>query len=412
MTLSCFQPKATPLRPFRRLSTSRYTMPMFIPIRARANTALQLRKTSNPWRTALAVALGLLACAGASAQRAATVQVDEVVREPLTQTVPILGRLVTNDQGVVAATVAGPVTTVHVRVGDRIEAGALIAELNADRREAMVARSQSDLSMNKARLAAAAAQLRISRGEMNRLEKLKGSAAFPRARYEDQQHDVVRFTSAQAEAAAALSRTEAELSMARIELARTQVRAPYNAVITRRHVSSGAYVRLGDAVVSLLNVDALEIEADVPSNRLSGLTNGAVVKAQLDGGTLIEATVRAVIPDEDPLTRTRKVRLQADFTSQLAGAVNQSITVLVPVGEPRDVLSVHKDALIARRGGQMVFVIQDGKASPRTVQLGEAVGARFEVLSGLKPGDMAVVRGNERLRPGQALKTGKKSLKP
>ena len=383
-------------------------MPIPIPVRARVNTALQLRRTSNPWRTAFAVALGLLVCAGASAQRAATVQVDEVVREPLTQTIPILGRLVTNDQGVVAATVAGPVTTVHVRVGDRIEAGALIAELNADRREAMIARSQSDLSMNKARLAAAAAQLRISRGEMSRLEKLKGSAAFPRARYEDQQHDVVRFTSAQAEAAAALSRTEAELSMARIELARTQVRAPYNAVITRRHVSPGAYVRLGDAVVSLLNVDALEIEADVPSNRLSGLTNGAVVKAQLDGGTLIDATVRAVIPDEDPLTRTRKVRLQADFTGQLAGAVNQSITVLVPVGEPRDVLSVHKDALIARRGGQMVFVIQDGKASPRTVQLGEAVGARFEVLGGLKPGDMAVVRGNERLRPGQAVKTGKK----
>ena len=383
-------------------------MPIPIPVRARANTALQLHRTSNPGRTAFAVALGLLVCAGASAQRAATVQVDEVVREALTQTIPILGRLVTNDQGVVAATVAGPVTTVHVRVGDRIEAGALIAELNADRREAMIARSQSDLSMNKARLAAAAAQLRISRGEMNRLEKLKGSAAFPRARYEDQQHDVVRFTSAQAEAAAALSRTEAELSMARIELARTQVRAPYNAVITRRHVSPGAYVRLGDAVVSLLNVDALEIEADVPSNRLSGLTNGAVVKAQLDGGTLIDATVRAVIPDEDPLTRTRKVRLQADFTGQLAGAVNQSITVLVPVGEPRDVLSVHKDALIARRGGQMVFVIQDGKASPRTVQLGEAVGARFEVLGGLKPGDMAVVRGNERLRPGQAVKTGKK----
>ena len=80
--------------------------------------------------------------------------------------------------------------------------------------------------MHKARLAAAAAQLRISRGEMNRLEKLKGSTAFPRARYEDQQHEVVRFTSAQAEAAAALSRTEAELSMARIELARTQRARP------------------------------------------------------------------------------------------------------------------------------------------------------------------------------------------
>jgi len=383
-------------------------MPMFTPLRAHTNPPKISRRTSNRLRSALTVVVGLIVCVGANGQRAATVQVDEVVREPLTQTVPILGRLVTNDHGVVAAAVAGPVATVHVRVGDRIEAGALIAELNADRRKAMIARSQSDLSMHKARLSAAAAQLRISRSEMNRLEKLKGSTAFPRARYEDQQHEVVRFTSAQAEAAAALSRTEAELSMAGIELARTRVRAPYNAVVTRRHVSPGAYVRLGDAIVSLLNVDALEIEADVPSNRLSGLREGTVVKAQLDGGALFDATVRAVIPDEDPLTRTRQVRLQADFTGRLAGAVNQSITVLVPVGEPRDVLSVHKDALIARRGGQMVFVIQNGKASPRTVQLGEAVGARFEVLSGLKPGDRVVVRGNERLRPGQAVKTGKK----
>jgi multidrug efflux pump subunit AcrA (membrane-fusion protein) len=71
------------------------------------------------------------------------------------------------------------------------------------------------------------------------------------------------------------------------------------------------------------------------------------------------------------------------------------------VGAVRDVLSVPKDALVQGRDGWTVFVAADGKAQPRPVQLGIALGNRYEVLGGLTPGDLVVVRGNERLRPGQ-----------
>jgi multidrug efflux pump subunit AcrA (membrane-fusion protein) len=64
---------------------------------------------------------------------------------------------------------------------------------------------------------------------------------------------------------------------------------------------------------------------------------------------------------------------------------------------------VPKDALVQGRGGWTVFVAQDGKAEPRTVQIGVALGERFEVLDGLRDGDMVVTRGNERLRPGQEI---------
>jgi multidrug efflux pump subunit AcrA (membrane-fusion protein) len=63
----------------------------------------------------------------------------------------------------------------------------------------------------------------------------------------------------------------------------------------------------------------------------------------------------------------------------------------------------------------MVFILvrnKEGKgrsAFPRTITLGESVGSRFEVLSGLKPGDQVVIRGNERLRPGQKIKINKAS---
>ena len=76
--------------------------------------------------------------------------------------------------------------------------------------------------------------------------------------------------------------------------------------------------------------------------------------------------------------------------------------MLIPAGEIRDVLTVHKDAVM-NRSGQMVVLNDGGKATFRQVKLGEAVGVRFVVLDGLKEGDQVVVRGNERLRPGQAI---------
>jgi hypothetical protein len=115
------------------------------------------------------------------------------------------------------------------------------------------------------------------------------------------------------------------------------------------------------------------------------------------------AVVRAVIPTENALTRTRPVR----FTTQVAGetplqyATDQSVTVLLPVAEPRDIVSVHKDAVIARGADYIVYVVEHGKAQVREIETGEPAGRRFEVISGLAPGDLVVTRGNERLRPGQ-----------
>ena len=78
--------------------------------------------------------------------------------------------------------------------------------------------------------------------------------------------------------------------------------------------------------------------------------------------------------------------------------------VCMPIGPKRDVVSVHKDAIIREAAGAVVFVVVDGIARKRPVELGEAFGARFEVLAGLAPGDQVVVRGNERLRPGQSVR--------
>ena len=115
--------------------------------------------------------------------------------------------------------------------------------------------------------------------------------------------------------------------------------------------------------------------------------------------------MRAVIPEENPLTQTRAVRFRPDFATdgrQLAS--NQSVTVEIPIGAAGEAVTVHKDAVLSRQGKSKVFLVVDGQVKPRDVKLGDAVGGRYVVLGGLEPGDIVVIRGNERLRPGQAIR--------
>ena len=84
-------------------------------------------------------------------------------------------------------------------------------------------------------------------------------------------------------------------------------------------------------------------------------------------------------------------------------AANQSVTILLPTGGGEEVVTVHKDAVIRQGPKAIAYVVQDGVANPRPLDLGLAVGSRFQVLDGVSPGDVVVVRGNERLRPGQSV---------
>jgi hypothetical protein len=97
------------------------------------------------------------------------------------------------------------------------------------------------------------------------------------------------------------------------------------------------------------------------------------------------------------------VRLSADLADaeDLPLAAGKSITLEVPVTAPREALVVPKDALVQSAGAWTVMVVEDGTVARRQVELGQSDGERIEVLSGLSDGEVVVVRGNERLRPGQ-----------
>lgn len=366
-----------------------------------------LLQTARRWVALAGLCLvgGSLAEPALAQQRPSLVRVDPVRSEPLSQTVPVVGRLVARQAGSVAAQISGPIAEFRVEVGDRVAAGDIIAILDDAEMSAERQMAAADVTVAQAELATKRAEVTLARLELKRLERLKTSAAFNQARFNDASQEVVIAEAGAQEAEATVAGARARLRLAEINLADTEVLAPYDGVITQRYSEAGAYASNGDALVRMIADETLEVEADVPSNRLLGLTQGAAVEVVLDDGTLIGATVRAIIPSENPLTRTRAVRFIPRFGEIAVPLANeQSVTVMVPIGAPRQIVSVHKDAIIKRPDGTIVFVVSEGQAQPRPITLGEAVGNRYEVLQGLTEGEKTVVRGNERLRPGASVR--------
>ena len=337
----------------------------------------------------------------------ATVVLDTVIQGTAVETIQIYGRIVARQLSIVAASSRGSVGEIHARVGDRVRRDDVLVSLAPEMLEAERALKAAELEEFTASIETAGAQLALANQELERLERLRRSAAFSVARYQDKLRDVERFKSALAEARAKADQAMAELRMADINLYNARIRAPFDGVITQRHVEVGNYVSVGSKVITVLNDRSLEVEAEVPANRLGGLGPLVEIEVRPEFGAPFKATVRAVVPQEDALSRTRLARFTPRFTpDNTMVAANQSVIVHIPAGAPRTAVTVHKDAITQRRGQRVVFVADADRktVSMRPVELGQAFGTRFEVVEGLRPGEAVVVRGNERLRAGQQIR--------
>ncbi len=332
------------------------------------------------------------------------VGVDAVIRQPLKQTVPVIGRIVARIT-VIAARINGPIGEVRVDVGNRVKAGDVIAVLVDDLLKWRHALQKAEVAQYAAAVKTRKATTKLRRQELTRIDRLKKSAAFSQARLDDKRQEVTVAESQAAEAVGELASAQANLKLTETNLSYATIRAPFPGVVSKRLIEVGGYVNIGDPLIVLIDNRYAEIEADVPANRIAGLTPQTIVNAVVNGTTSITARVRAVVPDENTQTRTRTVRFVPQPPTGLAGlANNQSVTLRLPAGNDGNVVTVHKDAILSRKGKTLVYLAEDAQATMRRVRLGEAVGTRFIVLGGLLPGDLVVVRGNERLQPGQAIR--------
>jgi len=350
---------------------------------------------------ALAILAALLWPAHAPAQgRPAGVTTDVVTEAEMSETVAVFGEVVSGRQSRVAARVAGVAETVPLRVGDRVAEGDVLLEIDTELFEIGLAEARAQVTVAEAGIEAVTARLDRAEKAFRRAEQLVANSTIAEAQLEDRASEYAEALGLQQEARARVEAARTALRRARYDLENATILAPFDGVVVEVSTEIGQFVAAGSQVATLIDTDAMEVEASVPARYVSALRPDLPVAGRTDAGGALDLQLRAILPTEFASTRTRPVRFEIR-SSEAAPAAGQSVTLNVPVSAPRTVAAVPKDALIQGRGGWQVFLAVEGQAQPRNVEIGAALGDRFEVVSGLAPGDVVVVRGNERLRPGQ-----------
>lgn len=249
---------------------------------------------------------------------------------------------------------------------------------------------KQSLLADEAAVARERARLEYQSAEVRRLTSLVKRKSVPES---DLDEAVANRNMTRAEIAA----SEARAALTREQLDRTRVRAPFDGVITERHLQGGEWAESGAAILRLVDTTSLEVQTWIPVGALKYVREGS--KLMLVGNpSNAVGTVRTIVPVGDNRSRLYELRLVFDNGGWPVGA---DVRVAVPSAEPRKVLAVPRDALVLRRDGTTVYRIDDeGLAERVPVNTGIAVGELIEV-DGIVPGDKVVIRGGERLRPGQ-----------
>ena len=295
----------------------------------------------------------------------------------------IPGSVVSRDDARIAGVVAGRVVWI-AEVGQRVSAGAPLARLDGT----VVALRVADL---QAQVERAQSQAQLSH---NQLERFQSAAKiYPvshldeaRTQLEMAQHDVARLT--------------AQLKQAKYETEQSEIRAPFPGVVTERFAQRGEYLQVGAAVVRLVNTEDVEARATAALAFATNVKAGQTVALRVAGEEQ-RGTVRAVVPVGDDHSRQFEVRVSLAKTRWPVGT---AVEVSVATGADRAAVVVPRDAIVIRQTHSYVMrVAQNGTVERREVESGSAVEDLVEIRTGVSAGDRLVVRGAERLEPGQQI---------
>ncbi|MFT5573554.1 MAG: RND family efflux transporter MFP subunit [Cryomorphaceae bacterium] len=200
-------------------------------------------------------------------------------------------------------------------------------------------------------------------------------------------------------ARAEVAKAESELKAAENDLQRTSITAPFPGSVVSQSIQQGEYAQIGSAIVRLVDTANLEVSARVPASLVHPIKPGTMLEISGMGKTFL-APLRALVPVGDSVSRTMELRVELKDSGLLVGT---PVRVSLPSAQAKEVVAIPRDAVILRTDAQYVYVIEDGIASRRDVQLGYAQEDMIEVLGYVSPNAVVVIRGGERLRDGQSV---------
>ncbi|MGQ0384643.1 MAG: efflux RND transporter periplasmic adaptor subunit [Gammaproteobacteria bacterium] len=283
--------------------------------------------------------------------------------------------------------VKGEIRAVLADEGQRVREGQVLARLDGDQLRLEVALSEATFR-------------KLERDYQRNLElQQKGlisATAIDNLRYE-------------------LEAAKASWELTRLQLSYTDIRSPISGTVTQRLdvvkvgntvTPVGGVIESADSSLFVVeDLDTLMLRVNVPERELAKLSVGQPAELSFDAvpGRSFAGKIALISPYIDAQTATFPVRIRVTTSDGLLRPGMFARVAIVYERKP-DALQIPRTALLDGDGPPKVFVVQDGKAAERSVQLGLSNGAMIEVVAGLKDGEQVVVVGHGAVKPGAAVR--------
>ena len=352
----------------------------------------------------LAAAAMLAACGRPGAQQPAgpppapPVSVAAAIEKDIVETDEFPGRIEAIESVEVRARVNGYIQSIHFRPGAEVKKGDLLFLIDPRPFEAQVASAESGLASTRA-------QLELARTELARNEQMLADRATSKREYDDAATRVRTF-------AAQVRAGEAALTTARLNLSYTRITAPVNGRVSKAEITVGNLVQgeVPNSPVLTTVVSTNPVYASFEADEAAYLKY--IGKAR--GGAL---TVAIGLADEDGFPHAGRLEFVDNRVDRQSGTVRMRAVVdnksgrftpglfarvrLGDTAAPRKAVLVADRAIGTDQSKRFVLVMNgDNKAQYREVRIGRVVDGLRVIDSGLKPGEVIVVNGLQRVRPG------------
>jgi HlyD family secretion protein len=396
---------------------------------------------THTYRNALIVIVGL-AAAGCSKTETAQahsregtpkpIQAEAVRQDSVRRAVDVVGTLAAVDEVTISSEADGKVSKISADLGDRVTAGQLLVQLDNEKQQYTYAQQQASLARTLAQYGAPDSDhlpeledtpdARRANADLVQATQAydRASELFKRTLISQQALDDAKaaLTSKRAiynsaiqnakNLRANIQASEATMKLAGRQLRDTQIRAPFDGFVQKRLVNMGELVKMQMPVMAIVRLNPLKVTAEIPEKMAPWITAGQAVDLKVDAyqDRTFTGKVSRISPAVN--TSTRAFPFEALVPNNDAVLKPGTFArVHIESGKIDSVLTVPYSALQYRYGVNRVFVVINGKLALRELAVGERVGDRIEVISGVKPGERIAITDVDALTDGTAVTVAK-----
>ncbi len=359
------------------------------------------------------------------AQAPTPVAVALVHKESVRRSVDVVGTLAAVDQVTISSEAEGQVRAIRADLGDRVTKGQVLVELDNEKPQYTYQQQQAALARTLAQYGAPDPQHlpdieKTPDVQRANADLMQATQAFDRANelskrtlISQQALDDARTNLQSKKAAydsslqgarnlrASIQASEAAMKLAGRQLQDTEIRAPFDGFVERRLVNLGELVKAQMPVMAIVRLDPLKVIAEMPEKMAPWIADGRPVELHVDAYRDRTFTGRVTRISPTVNTSTRAFPFEALVPNSDAVLKPGTFArVHVESGKVDDVLTLPYAALQYRYGVNRVFVVNGDRLSVRELQVGERLGDRIEILSGVKEGERVAVTDVDMLTDG------------